>query len=140
MHAAPVAGDSLLIVVVGASGDLAKKKTYPALFELYLARLLPSSAIICGYARSELTGDEFTVRISCLFVKPSFCSCAVLDWLFVYIMALEVHELRKPIICKISEVLYGAVNSRCCCVFLYTVLCVDGRLLRSACRLVCAHF
>ena len=86
MRAAPVAGDSLLIVVVGASGDLAKKKTYPALFELYLARLLPSSAIICGYARSELTDAEFTVRMSCLFVTPSFCTCPRVGLAFSFVL------------------------------------------------------
>lgn len=50
---------SLLIVVVGASGDLAKKKTYPALFALWTANLLPQDVIIWGFARSAKTNQDF---------------------------------------------------------------------------------
>eukprot|EP00948_MAST-09A_sp_MAST-9A-sp1_P000183 g183.t1 len=46
------------IVVFGASGDLAKKKTYPALFSLYCAGLLPSNFNIVGYARSAKYLDQ----------------------------------------------------------------------------------
>ena len=35
---------SLSVIVIGASGDLANKKTFPALYELYLTGLLPPSA------------------------------------------------------------------------------------------------
>jgi glucose-6-phosphate 1-dehydrogenase len=38
--------------VVGASGDLAKKKTYPALYALWKEGLLPESTVIWGFARS----------------------------------------------------------------------------------------
>jgi glucose-6-phosphate 1-dehydrogenase len=48
----------LSIVVVGASGDLAKKKTYPSLLNLYEENLLPKEVIIYGYARSSKTHDE----------------------------------------------------------------------------------
>lgn len=65
--AALVSGDSLLVVVVGASGDLAKKKTYPALYELFLAKLLSPSAIICGYARTAIADEAFRVRWVSLF-------------------------------------------------------------------------
>lgn len=51
--------ESLTVFVVGASGDLAKKKTYPSLLSLYAAGYLPSSVIICGYARSKKTDEEF---------------------------------------------------------------------------------
>eukprot|EP00026_Physarum_polycephalum_P006879 Phypoly_transcript_06932.p1 GENE.Phypoly_transcript_06932~~Phypoly_transcript_06932.p1 ORF type:complete len:495 (+),score=113.28 Phypoly_transcript_06932:121-1605(+) len=49
----------LSIVVLGASGDLAKKKTYPALFALYSNDLLPPNTVIYGYARSELDDAKF---------------------------------------------------------------------------------
>ncbi len=55
--------DSLTIVVLGASGDLAKKKTFPALYELHLAGLLPRRTLITGYARSKLPNEKFRVRI-----------------------------------------------------------------------------
>jgi len=44
--------------VVGASGDLAKKKTYPSLLNLYEENLLPKEFIIYGYARSSKTHEE----------------------------------------------------------------------------------
>lgn len=53
----------LTIVVLGASGDLAKKKTYPALFQLYRAGLLPSHASVVGYARSDLDLNDFRARL-----------------------------------------------------------------------------
>jgi glucose-6-phosphate 1-dehydrogenase len=50
--------EGLVIVVVGASGDLAKKKTYPSLLDLYSANLLPRDTIIWGYARSRKTYES----------------------------------------------------------------------------------
>lgn len=50
----------LTIVILGASGDLAKKKTYPSLFNLFKSRLLPRRGCsIYGYARSKKTDEEF---------------------------------------------------------------------------------
>lgn len=43
------------VVVFGASGDLAKKKTLPALFHLFLAGSLPPQLSVLGVARSPLT-------------------------------------------------------------------------------------
>jgi hypothetical protein len=65
-------GDVLTVVVVGASGDLAKKKTYPALFELYLAGLLPTNILICGYARSRIADADFRVCF-CRFIAIVLC-------------------------------------------------------------------
>jgi glucose-6-phosphate 1-dehydrogenase len=53
----------LNIVVVGASGDLAKKKTFPSLLNLYDDNLLPDATLIWGYARSDLTDDELRDRL-----------------------------------------------------------------------------
>ena len=53
----------LSIVVVGASGDLAKKKTYPSLLNLYEDSLLPENTIIWVYARSKMTDDGLLDRI-----------------------------------------------------------------------------
>ncbi|XP_010534704.1 PREDICTED: glucose-6-phosphate 1-dehydrogenase 2, chloroplastic isoform X1 [Tarenaya hassleriana] len=46
------------ITVVGASGDLAKKKIFPALFALYYEDCLPEHFTIYGYARSKMTDAE----------------------------------------------------------------------------------
>lgn len=53
----------LAIVVIGASGDLAKRKTYPSLFSLYQRKLLPSHTIVWGYSRSRLTHDSLREQI-----------------------------------------------------------------------------
>ncbi len=44
-----------VFVVMGASGDLAKKKIYPTLWFLHRDGLIPEDTIFVGYARSELT-------------------------------------------------------------------------------------
>ncbi len=51
--------DAYTVFVLGASGDLAHKKTYPSLYELYLADLLPKTVLIVGYARSAIPDDKF---------------------------------------------------------------------------------
>ncbi|CAN6238550.1 unnamed protein product [Urochloa humidicola] len=54
----------LSIVVLGASGDLAKKKTFPALFHLFQQGFLQSREVhIVGYARSNLSDDGLRDRI-----------------------------------------------------------------------------
>ena len=55
--------DTLTIFVVGASGDLAKKKTYPSLFDLHRHGYLTKRTTICGYARSKKTDEEFKTQI-----------------------------------------------------------------------------
>ena len=55
---------TISIVVVGASGDLAKKKIFPALFALYYKGYFPESFTICGFARTPMSDDEFRDLIS----------------------------------------------------------------------------
>lgn len=55
--------DTLTIFVVGASGDLAKKKTYPSLFDLHRNGFLTDRTIICGYARSGKSDEDFKAQI-----------------------------------------------------------------------------
>ncbi len=53
----------LFIVVFGASGDLAHRKTFPSLFALYKNGHLCRPFAIIGFARSSGTDDEFRDRI-----------------------------------------------------------------------------
>ncbi|KAL8529415.1 hypothetical protein ACS0TY_006735 [Phlomoides rotata] len=54
----------LSIIVLGASGDLAKKKTFPALFNLYRQGFLQSNEVhIFGYARTKISDDDLRDRI-----------------------------------------------------------------------------
>lgn len=52
------------ITVVGASGDLAKKKIFPALFALYYEGCLPKHFTVYGYARSKMTDAELRTMVS----------------------------------------------------------------------------
>jgi glucose-6-phosphate 1-dehydrogenase len=50
------------LVIFGASGDLAKRKLIPALYNLYKRELLPEKFNVVGFARSEMTDAEFRAR------------------------------------------------------------------------------
>lgn len=55
---------TLSIIVVGASGDLAKKKIFPALFALFYEDFLTENFTIFGYARTKLSDEELRNMIS----------------------------------------------------------------------------
>nr|CAA58825.1 unnamed protein product [Aspergillus nidulans] len=59
-------GDDTVIVVLGASGDLAKKKTFPALFGLFRNKFLPKGIKIVGYARTQMDHNEYLKRVDTL--------------------------------------------------------------------------
>jgi glucose-6-phosphate 1-dehydrogenase len=64
IQAKSVAGGCLSVVVLGASGDLAKKKTFPAIFNLFKQGFLPNDQLqIFGYARSAMTNEELHSKI-----------------------------------------------------------------------------
>jgi hypothetical protein len=65
----------LLITLISsqATGDLAKKKTFPALMALDRAGLLPKHASIVGYGRSKWSQEEFQVERN----KTSACALAM---------------------------------------------------------------
>ena len=69
--------DNLSIVVVGASGDLATKKLFPALFALYCQGHLPERFQVFGFARSAFTDEEFRTRImerlTCRYTPGESC-------------------------------------------------------------------
>lgn len=50
--------------MLGASGDLAKKKTYPALFGLFRNGFLPDNTKIIGYARTKMDHDQYIERVT----------------------------------------------------------------------------
>ncbi|KAF9977441.1 Glucose-6-phosphate 1-dehydrogenase [Mortierella antarctica] len=52
------------VVVLGASGDLAKKKTFPALFGLFKNQYLDQNTHIVGYARTKMDRSKFEEHVS----------------------------------------------------------------------------
>ena len=55
-----------IIVIFGATGDLAKRKLFPSIFRLYKANKLSEDFAVVGVARRPWTNDELreNVKIS----------------------------------------------------------------------------
>jgi glucose-6-phosphate 1-dehydrogenase len=47
------------IVIFGASGDLAKRKLIPAIYEMAREKLLHDASYVVGYSRSEMSDEQF---------------------------------------------------------------------------------
>ncbi|KAJ8752432.1 hypothetical protein K2173_004068 [Erythroxylum novogranatense] len=62
---------SLCIAVIGATGELARGKIFPALFALYYSGFLPEDVGIFGYSRKNLTDDELR------FIIASTLTCRI---------------------------------------------------------------
>jgi len=55
--------EACMMVIFGASGDLTKRKLFPALYSLALRQLLPEKFGIVGVARTEETDHDFRERM-----------------------------------------------------------------------------
>ncbi|HQZ97155.1 MAG TPA: glucose-6-phosphate dehydrogenase [Pyrinomonadaceae bacterium] len=55
--------DPCIMVIFGATGDLTKRKLFPALYNLAKDDFLPHSFAIIGVGRQELTTEEFRAQI-----------------------------------------------------------------------------
>jgi glucose-6-phosphate 1-dehydrogenase len=60
---AEVPSDPCGIVILGATGDLTKRKLAPALYNLFANNGLPESFFVLGAARSDMTDDQFREHI-----------------------------------------------------------------------------
>jgi glucose-6-phosphate 1-dehydrogenase len=56
---APTIPDDHVIVLFGATGDLARRKLIPGLFHLTEAGLMPERFVVIGVSRSDLDDEEF---------------------------------------------------------------------------------
>jgi glucose-6-phosphate 1-dehydrogenase len=55
--------DPCVVVVFGATGDLAQRELLPSLFELHCKRLLPETFAIIGVSHSEWSTDHFREEV-----------------------------------------------------------------------------
>ncbi|WP_282779423.1 glucose-6-phosphate dehydrogenase [Phaeodactylibacter xiamenensis] len=55
--------DPQVFVIFGASGDLAKRKLLPAIYELYCSNLLPESFAVLGVSRTDYSDDAFRQEV-----------------------------------------------------------------------------
>ncbi|MCB9059687.1 MAG: glucose-6-phosphate dehydrogenase [Calditrichae bacterium] len=51
--------DNHIYVIFGASGDLTKRKLVPAIYSLFVQKLLPEKFILLGSSRTHFSSDEF---------------------------------------------------------------------------------
>src|ERR1700683_4788111 len=58
-HGAGRPGDPCVMVIFGASGDFTKRKLIPALYNLAKDNLLSKEFALVGFARNELTTEQF---------------------------------------------------------------------------------
>src|SRR5690242_14072044 len=56
--------DPCAVVLFGASGDLAKRKVLPAMFDLAIHNSLGERYAIVGFARTAMTDENFRATIS----------------------------------------------------------------------------
>lgn len=54
---------AMALVIFGATGDLALRMLFPALYFLHADGLLPDDLLVMGTSRSELTDEAFAGRI-----------------------------------------------------------------------------
>src|SRR5438105_2057890 len=92
--------DPCIMVIFGASGDLATRKLIPAIYTLARSRLLPDEFAILGIAREQLSREEFQNRTrECIrsFVGSRELDPPSTDWMIkrVYYLASDaVDESR----------------------------------------------
>ena len=55
----PSSAPPCALVIFGASGDLAKRKLLPAVYELARERLLPERFALIGFARTKMSEDDY---------------------------------------------------------------------------------
>ena len=74
----PAPNIPLSIIVVGASGDLAHKKIFPALFALYCQGYLPEAFNVTGFARRPMETEEFrnslAEHLTCRYAPGESCA------------------------------------------------------------------
>lgn len=69
-----------LMVIFGASGDLAQRKLLPALYNLVQKKLLPADFTIVGYSRTAYTDEEFRALARIGVEKNSDAEFREADW------------------------------------------------------------
>lgn len=53
-----------VIILLGGTGDLARKKLFPAFFDLYKAGYLPKDFVILGVSRKTFSHDEYALMVA----------------------------------------------------------------------------
>ncbi|MEM7808257.1 MAG: glucose-6-phosphate dehydrogenase [Planctomycetota bacterium] len=71
--------DPCILVIFGASGDLAKLKLLPALYKLASQKLLPDDLVLVGYSRTKMSDDDFRQRFREAATDKHDCDPELID-------------------------------------------------------------
>jgi glucose-6-phosphate 1-dehydrogenase len=101
-----------VIVLFGATGDLAARKLLPGLFHLQIAGLMPERFRIVGAGRHELTDEEFRERARAAVGEFGRCDPGEYDWdsfeeLLSYVQLTEDGEPLVEAITRAEEAIGG---------------------------------
>ena len=107
----------LSIIVVGASGDLARKKIFPALFALYSQDLLPDDFNIFGFSRTHFTDAEFREKVAekltCRYTPEHSCADKMEKFLSHCFYAAGSYDSRDSFL-DLYEVMRKSESSTTC--------------------------
>jgi glucose-6-phosphate 1-dehydrogenase len=92
-----------ILVIFGASGDLTKRKLIPALYELYIQKLLPERFAVLGASRTALSDEDFRKRVSEFLPKNGNLE-SFLKMLFYQPTSNDKHEDLIPLKARLSEI------------------------------------
>jgi glucose-6-phosphate 1-dehydrogenase len=97
LQAPPRIADPCVMVICGASGDLTKRKLIPALYNLAKAKFLSRDFAVIGFARKELTTEQFRQQLTEDVKKFATSSVEpeVWDWFLQRIYYLS-GDLKNP--------------------------------------------
>jgi len=122
--------EGLTIVVIGASGHLARVKIMPSLYNLSCLGLLPPNTLVCGYARSKITTKEWRESLkenlvslnhekvqeflnTCVYIGgDSYSDVNAFQTLAVF---MQQHEQQHPECIKYNRMFYLAVPPNVFC-------------------------
>src|SRR5690242_14819115 len=80
-----------VLVIFGASGDLAKRKLIPAVYEMAREKLLPEKFALVGFARSPMSDEEF--RKECRDAMTKFARTQPVDEAIVKRVEAAAHYM-----------------------------------------------
>ncbi len=72
--------DPQAVVIFGASGDLTRRKLLPAFYHLFMEGMVPDGFAIVGYARTEMSDDQFHEIVRQSVQQFSKCDASGDEW------------------------------------------------------------
>ncbi len=101
--------ESQIIIIFGASGDLTKRKLIPAVYQLYIDKLMPEEFAILGAGRTDLSDEEFRERMKEFLPSPEQLDKTFLDRL--HYQSVDPVDLSDfELLCKRLEAMRAELN------------------------------